>query len=207
MYKKEEPWNLNNNSYDDLKEKRIIDIIQKCENKSAVCELGAGEGRITNKLVRIFDRVDVVELVKLAINRNKIKNKEFKNIKYFNIDIENFRFVKDKYDVILASEILYYLIDGNTNFFELSLLFLDLVDGLKNGGKLIFVNTTKVQNMKTRKDIIIYYDFITKALYHLLKELRLKIESRLSFYGEKLNRYQEYEIVVFSKQMAALNIP
>lgn len=199
LYKKEDPWNLNNSYYDDLKEKRIINTVKKSENKDTICELGAGEGRITNKLAKIFNKIEVIELVESAINRNKIKNKEFKNMEYFNIDIENFEFNKNKYDVVLASEILYYLVDGNKNFFELSLLFKNLVASLKSDGNLIFINTTKVQDVETKKDIIIYYEFIRKAIYQLLKGLGLKIKKNSKFYGEKLNRYQEYEIVVFSK--------
>ena len=76
-----------------------------------IFEVGSGEGFHSKHLAKITNNLISLEFSLKAIKRAKENNK-FKNIKYINADFETYLFDK-YYDLIVASEIIYYFKNVN----------------------------------------------------------------------------------------------
>ena len=104
------PWNLNSKE-ETYRYKYLNDyLLKKNNNKkySNILEIGCGEGMHTNYLLNISKKIISLDISKNAINKAKKKN--IKNVKFHNNIIEKFK-TNEKIDLIIASEVIYYIKD------------------------------------------------------------------------------------------------
>ncbi len=86
----------------------IISLMGQLENKS-VLELGAGIGRFTTLLASKAKVVDVIDICPEAIDENRNRNRDYKNINYLVADINEHPMPYKKYDLIFSNWLLMYL--------------------------------------------------------------------------------------------------
>ena len=110
IYLFKNPWNLN--SKEEIYRYEYLNnfLIKKNNNKkySNILEIGCGEGIHTNYLLNISDKIISLDISKNAINSAKKKN--IKNAEFHNNIIEKFK-TNEKIDLIIASEVVYYIKD------------------------------------------------------------------------------------------------
>ena len=104
------PWNLN--SREEVYRYEYLNnfLIKKNKNKiySNILEIGCGEGIHTSYLTNIANKITSLDISKVAIE--KAKKKHIKNVEFHNCIIEKY-ITKEKYDLIIASEVIYYIKD------------------------------------------------------------------------------------------------
>ena len=196
IFKKYDPWDDLNSKYNDTKFKRLLDLIEKYQPKNLL-EIGCGEGIFTRLLGNYNFKVDAVDISSRAIKRAIKGCKKFNNIKIHLSDIIKFNFIQ-KYDVILASEVMGYIISFNS-ILDVGLWLLKVVEYLNFNGKLIIVNTTEIKDVKTGQDEIEYYTWARGSYYSILKSIGMKHTLKRTYSGVKNQTSRKYEIVVFSK--------
>ena len=104
------PWNLH--SSEEVYRYKYLNnfLIKKNNNKiySNILEIGCGEGIHTSYLTNIANKITSLDISTVAIK--KAKKKHIKNVSFHNCIIEKY-IIKDKFDLIIASEVIYYIKD------------------------------------------------------------------------------------------------
>lgn len=95
---------------DIMRRKSTLDLLFYRGLKFKNClELGCGEGRITNKILEICEKVTAVELSSNAIKTAKIINKNnLQRIEFIEADMYQVTFVPESFDLINGIEALGY---------------------------------------------------------------------------------------------------
>jgi len=104
------PWNLNNES-EILRYKKINEYLLKFNklNKfESAIEIGSGEGHQSIYLSHIINNLDSIEISSIATKR--AKEKHLSNINFKNVNLYDYNSNKN-YDLVIASEVIYYFID------------------------------------------------------------------------------------------------
>lgn len=121
----------------DPKEKEKIEttfnLIKEHHYKN-ILDIGCGEGYLEEKLLTVADKITALDISKLALNRAKIRIGNYPNIKFTRQDILKYK-PKEKFDLIICSEILYYL-----HMKDIVFLADKLVAWLLEGGYLLLVH-------------------------------------------------------------------
>lgn len=196
LYIKQDPWGDLNSKYNETKFARQLKNIRKYQPKS-VLEVGCGEGIFTRLMGNASYAVDAVDVSEKAIERAKVRCKDYKNIKFYCSDVVKFTLPK-RYDMILLSEVMGYIIWLN-NILDVGLWLTSLISSLNNGGKLVIVNTSEAKDLASGKDIVEYYPWARHSYFAILGDLGMKKISTKIYTGKKAGQARKYEIVIFSK--------
>jgi 2-polyprenyl-3-methyl-5-hydroxy-6-metoxy-1,4-benzoquinol methylase len=197
LYKQSDPWSVASNPYNDKKYKRELNIIKKYKAKS-ILELGCGEGVLTKMLASVLEKVDAIDISEEAIKRAKDNTSDFKNITYYCSDITKYE-IENNYDVILASEILGYVIWFNT-LLDVGFFLERVVNSLNSTGIFLIVNTIEQKDAKTGKDKIQYRRWGWEAYYTMLRYMGMTYVYKKRYSGVKNDELRKYEISVFQKK-------
>jgi SAM-dependent methyltransferase len=122
-------------NYYNFSRKRLINTIKTIENeKSNILEIGSGLGFVTNKLKKHFPCKNItgIDISKTAVKKAK---ELFPNLNFLegNICSNNLE-LKNKYDIIIVSQILWYILE------KLPIVFQNIEKLLNSNGYFIFIN-------------------------------------------------------------------
>ena len=107
FYTKKNPWNYVDGYRDRMRIEIIMDYI-KWSNSKNVLDIGCGEGSLTLAASEFVQQISAFDLSKNAIEYAK-NDRSRGNIDYFQKDATDFVHSDKDYDLILCTEILYYL--------------------------------------------------------------------------------------------------
>lgn len=102
-----DPWNFEKSVFEYKRYQILLEYIKNL-NPKKVLELGCAEGVFTQKLSKICKDITAVEVSKTAIKRAK---KRVVKVRFINSDFIKLtpKFEKEFFDLVIASEVLYYL--------------------------------------------------------------------------------------------------
>ena len=87
------------------------------ENKyDNILEIGCAEGYFTRYLINISNKITALDISKHAIKFANNRFRDVKKVKFVQTDFFNFD-CAEKYDLIVANEVLYYLYDNPRRYF------------------------------------------------------------------------------------------
>ncbi len=113
---KVDPWGFSESIYERGRLAKILEIARSVPHKS-VLEIGCAEGHFTQKLLTISDSVTAIDVSKEAILRAK---KRAPGAKYIVTSIDDLDLKSPKFDLAVASEVLYYIRDKKPIFKKIS---------------------------------------------------------------------------------------
>ena len=93
---------------------KIIDSCKAFLNKNNyVIDIGCGSGAITNKLAKTVKSIDAIDISSgmLEFAKRQAKDNSIENINYIKTSIFDERFKDEKFDAILAFNVLHYIED------------------------------------------------------------------------------------------------
>ena len=195
-FKKEDPWRYFVCEYENRKYVRQIEAIkQYFPHPQNILEIGCAEGAHTLMLARVFPEASIlgIDISEFAIKRAKQNCEYCQNVNIVEADIiELFKqayFPENTFDVIIQSELLYYLFPKL--FIQLNLVHYlrSITKIMKNNG--IFVTSNQL-NIRTRPVMGIYY-LILKHLCRLTQNSEYKEWHNIRY------RYLTYDVKVFTK--------
>jgi SAM-dependent methyltransferase len=195
-FKKEDPWRYFSCEYEKGKYVRQIETIkQYFPHPQNILEIGCAEGAHTLMLARAFPETNIlgIDISKFAVKRAKQNCEYYRNVNVIEADIiELFKqayFPESTFDVIIQSELLYYLFPKL--FAQLNLIHYlsSITKILKNNG--IFVTSHQL-NIRTRPAI--------GVCYLILKHLgRLAQNSEYKEWHDIRCKYLTYDVKIFTK--------
>jgi SAM-dependent methyltransferase len=119
-YRVEDPWDMSSPAEQKRFEDINATIVRGLGRPASVLEIGSGEGHHTEKLLALGASVDCVEISAQAVARARkrcpaarIVHGSFPAVK---------KQLKDRYDLVLASEVLYYMADVEAAVAEMNRL-------------------------------------------------------------------------------------
>lgn len=156
---------------------RLAKFIRKnCCNINSICEVGSGTGYVTKLLANEFNGVDVsgCDISQNAVNLS-IQN--FKNLNFYKHDILKAK-LPCKYDVIILSNILWYIIHDFDSALLNSIMSLNREN---NGGAyLIIQNALFKSGQEYALELVnspgTLMDYIGKSLFPLCQEYSMNVE-------------------------------
>ncbi len=112
--KKEDPWNYTQSPYEQEKYEKTLQAIPK--DVHSILEVGTSEGVFTERLLRAGKRVFGIDISQTALERAKKRLAPYGS----QVTLQKLDIVRDEpegaFDLILASEVLYYLGGGTSSF-------------------------------------------------------------------------------------------
>ncbi|MCR4403762.1 MAG: nodulation S family protein [Candidatus Acetothermia bacterium] len=129
-----DPWNYSTSDYEQRKYRLVLEILPRA-SYSRVLELGSSEGVFTAMLGPLGTEVLGIDISHLACERARARCAPFPNIRFRAADIREAE-LEGRFDLILCSEVLYYL--GGRRV--LAGVRDKLADLLADGGQLVLVN-------------------------------------------------------------------
>jgi SAM-dependent methyltransferase len=195
-FKKEDPWRHFSCEYENKKYVRQIEAIkQYALHPQNILEIGCAEGAHTLMLARAFPEASIlgIDISKTAVKRAKENCKCCQNVNIIEADIiELFKqahFPENTFDVIIQSELLYYLFPELFIQLELIHYLRSIIKIMKNNG--IFVTSNQL-NIRTRLTLGTCY-LILQRLCRLVQNSEYK-----EWYDIKC-KYLTYHLKVFTK--------
>lgn len=122
---KEDPWHFETSQYEKERFTKTLNLIKKFPHRR-ILEVGCAEGHFTKYLCGIADDVVAIDISVEAIERAK---ERAPTAEFINIGIEEFPILKKQFDVVICSEMLYYIEDKKP-----------VIEKLKKLGKNIVVS-------------------------------------------------------------------
>ena len=92
--------------YEKESTKNIINMLQKIPHDS-ILEVGCADGKLTKELIKYADTVVGIDVSSSAVERAR---KKVSKAKFFVSSLEDYS-TKEKFDLIICSEVLYYIKD------------------------------------------------------------------------------------------------
>lgn len=142
----------------------ILDFIQKFNNNAINgLEVGCGEGGLTIELANIIKKVDAFDISHSAIDWGK-KFYYRENINYFQLDIKDYVNTDKKYNIIVCSEVIYYLSDE-----VISNLFIEVRKSLSRDGLFILASRVDGDDFNFEKNITLLseqYEIVNTFTIH-----------------------------------------
>ncbi len=195
-FKKEDPWRYFSCEYEKGKYVRQIEAIkQYAVHPQNILEIGCAEGAHTLMLARAFPEASIlgIDISENAVERAKQNCEYCQNVNIIEADIiELFKqahFPENTFDVIIQSELLYYLFPRLFTQLNLIHYLRSITQIVKNNG--IFVTSNQI-NIKTRPVMGIYY----LILRHLG---RLAQNSEYKEWHDIRCKYLTYDVKIFTK--------
>ena len=195
-FKEEDPWRYFSCEYEDRKYVRQIDAIKQYSlHPQNILEIGCAEGAHTLMLAKAFPEASIlgIDISKFAVKRAKQNCEYCRNVNIIEADIiELFKqahFPENTFDVIVQSELLYYLFPKL--FVQLDLIhYLRCITKImKNNG--IFVTSNQL-NIRTRTAMGVCYLILGRFG-------RLAQNSEYKEWHDIRYRYLTYDVKVFTK--------
>ena len=194
----EDPWNQTDNEdeYYNSSRKIISSIITQLtdENKEInILEVGCGHGFSTFDLEKKINIKNInyhgCDISKVAIEKAKSK---YKNIKFFTHDIKNKFNGYEKYDFIIISNLLWYILD------HLEVSINNCFNSLSENGKIIFYSAF-IRDQRYGKEIINGFGGMKKFLLNKFpdKEIIKEIDGS----NENKNYYRYLGLFVLCKKL------
>lgn len=106
----QDPW-IKQGEYYRESTANLLSLIQSVPHKS-ILEVGCAQGDFTKELAKIAGYVDAIDVSESEIKRAR-KNCRRENIFFWISSLEEVPRRMDMYDVIVCSEVLYYILDKN----------------------------------------------------------------------------------------------
>ncbi|MGA8848992.1 MAG: class I SAM-dependent methyltransferase [Dehalococcoidia bacterium] len=196
VFKKEDPWQYFSCEYEKGKYVRQIETVkQYSPHPQSILEIGCAEGAHTMMLARAFPEASIVgiDISKFAVKRAKQNCEYCRNVNVIEADIiELFKqayFPESTFDVIIQSELLYYLFPKLFTQLNLIHYLSTITKILKNNG--IFVTSNQL-NIRTRSAM--------GTCYLILKHLgRLAQNSEYKEWHDIRCKYLTYDLKIFTK--------
>lgn len=186
----EDPWNQSNLSdeyYFNSRQKLnviIENIIKNIDhNNIKILEIGCGNGFSTNCIMEKINKSNILisgcDISNIAINKAK---ENYRNINFFTHNIRDKFNNKEKYDIVIISNLLWYILD------DLKICFDNCFDILKCNGSLIFLNAF-LKEQKYGTDIIDGFDGMKKFININFNNKKITQELNVSDDFKNDNRY------------------
>lgn len=200
MFAKTDPWNYYTSPYEQTKYRRQVDLIKdRIPYPREILEIGCAEGAQTLLLAKQFPnaRITGVEISLNAFRRAEDNLKQLGDrITLVNLDIAECQIgPKEKYDVIVWSESIYYLAARLTSI-TMHDLMSKILNRLKVKGLLVMANTLNLPE-ELPEYAVTKRPFID-CCYILLSSLILPL-SKSTYLEEKAGKIYEYQIWAFAR--------
>jgi len=130
---KKDPWNYSTSEYERKKYGETLEAISG-KKYNRILEIGCAEGVFTEKLASMAESILGVDISQIAIDR-AIEDNKYSNIEFQCVNIERTDLF-GKFDLIICSEVLYYLDTPE----RISRMMDRLVSLLENRGQILLVN-------------------------------------------------------------------
>jgi len=151
--RKRDPYGYLSHDHEIKKQSTILSLIAGREYKTAL-EIGCAEGAFTRRLAPYCDHVFAVDLSKTAIDRARENLKGIENVSLVFSNIRHCR-LATKWDLIVISEVLYYLSKGRFLQKEFDLFLSHLGEILKPGGRMVVVHGFgNIRELEIRKSYV-----------------------------------------------------
>lgn len=134
----EDPYGYWSHPHEREKQNIIESLVNGVHHESAL-EIGCAEGAFTKRLARFCRHVLAIDLSPTAIQRAQNKLRHQSNISLVCSNIRHCQFAAH-WDLIVMSEVLYYVTGGSALRNEFQKLVNRITKGLKVGGKMILVH-------------------------------------------------------------------
>lgn len=141
FYKTENPWKYVDSFRDKTRIEIILDYVKWSHSENAL-DIGCGEGSVTLAASSLVEKISAFDLSSNAVAYAK-KNRGRANISYYQMDATDFRYSNEIYDLILCTEILYYLDDP-----EKSTLFSEIRKSLSSSGYFLLSSRVDCRDFK-----------------------------------------------------------
>lgn len=102
-----DPWNFTSSKYEKERFEKMLSLIKTVPHDS-ILEVGCAEGYFTEKLKVIARTITAIDVSKKALERAK---KIVEGVTFQRIELENLQPPKKKYDLVVCSEVLNFLLD------------------------------------------------------------------------------------------------
>jgi SAM-dependent methyltransferase len=167
-------WDQNNinEKYYHYTRNYLINHINTINNKD-ILEIGCGNGYSTNYLklnIKSKNNFNGCDISKIAV---KYAKEHYQDINFFEHNIKNKCMRKDKYDIIIFGDLLWYILT------DLKQSINNALSMLKDNGQILFYNAF-LENQKYGKDIIDGFDglisFFNKNFPHKIIKFKHKSE-------------------------------
>ena len=196
VFTKEDPWRYFSCEYEKGKYVRQIEAVkQYALHPQNILEIGCAEGAHTLMLARAFPEASIlgIDISKTAVKRAKENCEYCQNVNIIEADIiklfKQAHFPENTFDVIIQSELLYYLFPELFIQLELIHYLRSITKIMKNGG--IFVTSNQL-NVRTRPAL--------GTCYLILQRLcRLVQNSEYKEWYDIRCKYLAYDLKVFTK--------
>lgn len=129
----EDPWNFETSEYEAKKYAVTIASLPK-EHYENVLEIGCSIGVLTQLLAQKSNHLLATDISEKALDRAKKRCENLENITFKKLNFQN-ELPEDQYDLIMVSEVAYYL---SPNDWELAVG--NLFDRLKSDGNIVLVH-------------------------------------------------------------------
>jgi spermidine synthase len=196
-----DPWRYSTSSYERLKYKRQIDVINdRSHDPQMILEIGSAEGAHTLMLARQYPyaRITSIEITRRAINRATQNLHRFRDrVELINADIADYApaLEDNAYDVCVWSESVYYIGAQQPMNKAYDLLKI-AIRKLKPRGLLVMANTVDLpgdipESVLTKRPLIdCYYNLLSSIAASALRAI---------YFEEKFRRLYEYQIWAFKR--------
>ncbi len=143
VFSREDPWDYSND-YEQEKYGHTLEMIPE-DSSSSVLELGCAEGLFTEMLSAIAGNVLAVDISERALERARKRCSGLENVRFEQHDIAQ-GVPAGKYALIICSELLYYLRDGQA----VARFAHQLTQALPIGGYLLMTHANMVSDDKSQ---------------------------------------------------------
>lgn len=194
VFQRPDPWGYALSHYEKIKYERQLGAIRDFSGQvESILEIGCAEGLYTAMMAEAFPgaRIMGIDICSKAIERAKDYCKHCPNVEFMEADIiELFRHDKlppRSFDVIIQSELLYYIFPRLFFGLKLWTYFKDTVNLLKDDGVIV---ASSGINIETR--------YLMGVYYLILKRLSRPVwEARYREWNELRHRNITYDVKVF----------
>lgn len=152
FYSQEDPYGMDKWYSNKKRREQSIELIYNLNIKFDIClELGCGEGRVTQEVIKICNEIIAVEISSKAIKRSKdLLRKYGERIRFIEADMYEIEFNKNEFDLINALEALDY-----TNNWEIEIN--KWIKWTKPDGYILF-SGANMKNYFNYKDLIALFN-------------------------------------------------
>jgi len=128
-----DPFDLEKSNYEAYKFDAVAKVVQETRVKNAL-DIGCGTGILTEKISSVCEKILGVDFSENAINSAKKRFGQKSHVAFFAVDVRHFE-PADTYDLVLCSEVLYYIGES-----DLQKLLVQLWRTLSDNGRLIVID-------------------------------------------------------------------
>jgi peptidoglycan/xylan/chitin deacetylase (PgdA/CDA1 family)/glycosyltransferase involved in cell wall biosynthesis len=143
IFEEEDPWNYGS-PYEQEKYHRQLEMLP-AEPVERALELGCAEGHFTSRLAPKVKHLLACDISKKAMERARTRCKEHRNVEFVQHDL-SVDALPEALDLIICSEVLYYLSDEK----ELESIATRLAEALRPGGHLITAHAFVLKDNMSR---------------------------------------------------------